>query len=337
MENKTTDDGLTLYPSQDKKGTSPMICEVLPEDDLHLVLSQSQKEPEASPEAGLGTSSERGQITPSGSQPETLVALSDVTSEELLHISSTTATLRSDFTNVEAMLSRNNAAALEHHHELINVMRGISTNMNQLTDRLEYIEKNMIVMNRKVLKNASDITEAKLDINTLNNTVKTLQNNQPRISVDVENRLVAIENRLNIIKDNALPSDGSLNIMTYMDNIQYENTVIIKNLPDKKSDEFDTNALIGVGLCEDVLTKRVERLESHNNKSGVLRVELYSLEDKMKILKSKQRLRSTNEYYDVYIEDYKTRAELSHRHYVRGTLQRKRGAIVRNNQSRQCY
>ena len=164
-----------------------------------------------------------------------------------------------------------------------------------------------------------------------------MQNNQPLISVDVDNRLVAIENRLNIIKDNALPSDSNLNIMTYMDNIQYENTVIIKNLPDTKSDEYDTNALIRVGLCEDVLTKRVERLESHNNTPGVLRVELYSLEDNMKILKSKQRLRSTNEYYDVYNEGYITRAELSHRHYVRGTLQRKRSAIVRNNQSRQCY
>ena len=74
-----------MYPSQDKKGTSPMICVVLPEDDLHLVLSQSQKEPEASSEAGVETTSEWGQITPSGSQPETLVAHSDVTSEELLH------------------------------------------------------------------------------------------------------------------------------------------------------------------------------------------------------------------------------------------------------------
>ena len=54
--------------------------------------------------------------------------------------------------------------------------------------------------------------------------------------------------------------------MTYMDNIQYENTGIIQNLPDKKSDKFDTNSLISVGLCEDVQTKRVERSESHNNK-----------------------------------------------------------------------
>ena len=91
-------------------------------------------------------------------------------------------------------------------------------------------------------------------------------------------------------------------------------------MPDNKSDEFDTNALIHVGLCEDVLTKRVERSESHNNKPGVLRVELYSLEDKMKILKSKQLLRVTNEYYDVYIESYKTRAELLRRQGVMKTL-----------------
>ena len=150
IENKTKDDGLTLRPSEDKNWTSTMTCAVIPEDDLHLVLSQSQND------------------------PEPLVAHSDLLSEELLHIASTTASLRSDFTNVEPMVSRNSAAA------------------------------------------------------------------------DVENRLVAIKNRLN-------------NIMTNMGNINYENTVIIKKLPDNKFDEFDTNALIVVGLCEDMLTKRGER------------------------------------------------------------------------------
>ena len=100
-------------------------------------------------------------------------------------------------------------------------------------------------------------------------------------------------------------------------------------MPDNKSDESDTNALIGVGLCEDVLTKRVERSESHNNKPGVLRVELYSLEDKMKILNSKQR------YYDVYIESYKTRAELSRRQDKRRQLLRNAGDIVQKSHSRQ--
>ena len=94
-ENKTKDDGLTLHPSEDKNGTSTMTCAVLPEDDLHLVLSQSQN------------------------NQEPLVAHSDVSSEELLHISTTTDSLRSDLTNVEAMVSRNSAAALEQHHELI--------------------------------------------------------------------------------------------------------------------------------------------------------------------------------------------------------------------------
>ena len=126
-ENKTKDEGLTLRPSEDKNWTSTMTCAVLPEDDLHLVLSQSQND------------------------PEPLVGRSDLSSEELLHISSTTASLRSDFTNVEAMVSRNRATALEQHHELRMVLRGISTNMNQITDRLEYMEKNMTVMNRNVL------------------------------------------------------------------------------------------------------------------------------------------------------------------------------------------
>ena len=54
-----------------------------------------------------------------------------------------------------------------------------------------------------------------------------------------------------------------------------------------------------------------------------VRVELYSLEDKMKILKSKQRLRATNEYYDIYIEGYKTQAELLR-------WQDKRSQLLRN-------
>ena len=89
---------IALRPSEDKNETSIMTCAVIPEDDLHLLLSQSQND------------------------PEPLVAHSDVSSEELLHISLTTASLRSDVINVEAMVSRNRAAALEQHHELIMVL-----------------------------------------------------------------------------------------------------------------------------------------------------------------------------------------------------------------------
>ena len=173
----------------------------------------------------------------------------------------------------KAMVSRNIAAALEQHHELLLVLRGISTNMNQITDRLEYNS----------------------------NTVKTLQKTLSMLKISYLLSRTGLEN----IKDNTSPSDSSLNVMmTNMGNINYENTVIIKKLPDNKSDEFDTNALIGLGICEDVLTKRVARSDSHNNKPGVLKVEFYTLDDKMKIRKSKQRLRATNEYYDVYIKGY---------------------------------
>ena len=49
----------------------------------------------------------------------------------------------------------------------------------------------------------------------------------------------------------------------------------------------------------------------------------------MKILKSKQRLRANNEYYDVYIEGYKTQAELLSRQDKRRQLLRNTGDIVR--------
>ena len=66
-----------------------------------------------------------------------------------------------------------------------------------------------------------------------------------------------------------------------------------------------------------------------------VRVELYSLEDKMKILKSKQRLRATNEYY-IYIEGYKTQAEPLRWQDKRRQLLRNTD-IVRKSHSRQHY
>ena len=94
-------------------------------------------------------------------EPEILVRDSEITAEDLLQITSATASVKSDMLSVEKLLSLNKTTALEQHNELIRVMRGITTGMSQITDRLEYIEKDMIVINRKVLKNASDISETK--------------------------------------------------------------------------------------------------------------------------------------------------------------------------------
>ena len=71
--------------------------------------------------------------------------------------------------------------------------------------------------------------------------------------------------------------------------MNYENTVIIKNLPCETFDESEVAAgMIGVGICLDMQTKCVERLESFNRKSGILRAELFSTDDKMSIFRRKK-------------------------------------------------
>ena len=57
----------------------------------------------------------------------------------------------------------------------------------------------MIVINRKVLKNASDISEAKHDIPQLNNMMKLMQNPDQKAMNSFEKKLEVIESRLNTV------------------------------------------------------------------------------------------------------------------------------------------
>ena len=43
-------------------------------------------------------------------------------------------------------------------------------------------------------------------------------------------------------------------------------------MPDNKSDEYDVNAMIDVGLCVNVSVKRIVRLNSHNCNPGAIKL-----------------------------------------------------------------
>ena len=81
-------------------------------------------------------------------------------------------------------------------------------------------------------------------------------------------------------------------------------------MPDNKSDEYDVNAMIGVGLCVNVPVKRIVRLNSHHCNPGAIKVEFYSLQDKINVLRAKHRLKYTNEYNEIVLENHKSRTEM---------------------------
>ena len=64
----------------------------------------------------------------------------------------------------------------------------------------------------------------------------------------------------------------------------------------------------GMGI-ETINTKSIEQLNTRPSAPTMLRVELYTLDDKIRILKNKQKLRHTRDYYQVFIRPEKSQTE----------------------------
>ena len=54
-------------------------------------------------------------------------------------------------------------------------------------------------------------------------------------------------------------------------------------MPDNNSDEYNVNAMIGVGLSVNVSVKQMVRLNSNNYNPGTIKVEFYSLQNKINL------------------------------------------------------
>ena len=98
------------------------------------------------------------------------------------------------------------------------------------------------------------------------------------------------------------------------------NSITVSNIPDSKNPANDVNALLWTGLSLNVQAKTVRKLETKSGKTR-LKVELYSVNDKLNILKKKTQLRYTNEYFDVFIDSYRSPAEILMHQNFRTLLQ----------------
>ena len=186
----------------------------------------------------------------------------------------------------------------------------------------------MIVMNRKLLKNVSDISEAKSDIASLVSTVgKKIENNQVK---EVRLNISEIENRLKDVQNNPIVIDDQVDGPSGQDDdysghkddhsdpagdkcseMIDSNVIYIKNLnATKTKDEYEANALFGVGLGLNVPIEKVERSTSYYGRPAILKAELYNENDKRMVLDVKSRLSRTNEYHDVYLTGWKSLDQL---------------------------
>ena len=75
-----------------------------------------------------------------------------------------------------------------------------------------------------------------------------------------------------------------------------------KKIPSGQNDSHDVKKLITDGLGLNVQVRNIQRAPSLYNNAGVLIVELSSSHDKEQVMRNKQKLRTSDLYYDIYID-----------------------------------
>ena len=87
-------------------------------------------------------------------------------------------------------------------------------------------------------------------------------------------------------------------------------TLIITGLKPKNNIATDVMHMMIYGMgIETINTKSIEQLNTRPGAPTMLRVELYTLDDKIRVLKNKQKLRHTRDYYQVFIRPEKSQTE----------------------------
>ena len=82
-----------------------------------------------------------------------------------------------------------------------------------------------------------------------------------------------------------------------------DSEVYVKNLSFGMKDDDDVEKLIKEGMGLNISVKSLQRAPSINNMAGIVTVEMHSKDDKVKMLRSKSKLRQSMDYFNVYIED----------------------------------
>ncbi len=232
----------------------------------------------------------------------------EVTLNSVVELAETTESVKTDINHVEQLLCDNHSAAVAQHNEVMLAVRSLTDKMNIITDRLTVMESNIIVMDTRLTNNESEIHRAKADIKSISDTVNRLENSQKQ-NVESAGKIVRqIEQRLDNLNV-PIVIGGDTEADSVSNEVIDDNSILISNLPQSNNYESDVNALIWTGLCLNINTKTVKKLDSRGDATK-LKIEFYTLADKMTVLKAKRQLRNTNEYYDIFIEGFKSRTEM---------------------------
>lgn len=165
--------------------------------------------------------------------------------------------------------------------------------------------KKKLASQTKALKTVEKNLEEKLCeklCSKIEDEVKGLQDYLDLELARFTSRLEGIEKRVEVLEQESEEKDR----------FNPEKTVVVINLPYEDDEDIRDKAetLIRQGLrCVDVPVVRVMRLESKSNKPGLVKVQLRSVEEKIKLLRLKSHLKNSDNYPRVFMRSSLTHVE----------------------------
>ena len=205
-----------------------------------------------------------------------------------LDIAKDASTVKNDIRRIEKIILNTQNTQARENRTLLLLLNSIKKNMDKIDKKSDTLEEKINNLSAKINIQEQRLSRATQNIELLFKSMSNLEKQHSTSSSD---------------------TNTNNNVINLVDNIRDENSVVISNLPESEDFDSDVNALIWTGLCLNVQTTNVNKIETKNGKLK-LKVELRTLKEKIEVIKNKRQLRKTNEYCNVFIESFKTRTEI---------------------------
>ena len=197
-------------------------------------------------------------------------------------------------------------------HSIKRLMVGLQKSFDEHKDDVKKrLEEHKNDFKKKIDNQSKSINKLEQSIkSTIQLEIKGLQTYiDQEISIMV-NRMKDLESRIAKIEEKQ--EDNDL--------YNYDTTVIISNMPYEQGEDLNlkVDTLLRNGLHVTGLNVvRVLRLNSHNRHPGLVKVQLASLNEKIKLLKSKGNLAHSDAYRKIFIRSSKPHGERIAEHNLR--------------------
>ena len=263
----------------------------LDDDDADLVLRLSQ--------------SQRSHADPLEEDDDLNLFLSQTQNTQLNEsavsdLASSTNNIQVNIARIEEVIKNNHGAFTKQHEVLLNLVSDISVNVSEISDKVNKLERKLIVTQKSMNNNKEVLDNVIVDIEMMKKTMNTIKQRQNKSMKheEYEERLKTVESKLKEHENNRLTNRD--------DDDDNDATIIVRNLPYRMMDDADGHQLLSEGLGLDIPVQSVHRARSVNHQAGVLTIELTCAENKQKVIANKMKLSRTQRYYDVFIDGGKT-------------------------------